>query len=194
MKIIIIILILLYTYSNLKSKNCILDKIYYFKNVLSEKEYNIIKEETKMLDPKLYLEEYKTQKRHIVNVDKNSVLYNIFYGDKFLNYLANCLGFKVKQLNIVPIDYRKYMIGDSMNWHRDTILSNNNCPQIEVVFTIDNNSDSTTIWIDDKTGMKHEIISEPNSIMITQGGSVYHKVTQVMKGYRSIIKIAYDVL
>ena len=41
-----------------------------------------------------------------------------------------------------------------MDWHRDQIVNKNidNCPQIEVVYTLHNYSDSTTQWINDKNG------------------------------------------
>lgn len=171
-----------------------IDKIFYLKNVLSEKEYNIIKEETTIINSKLNFEETTFRKIYNLNVDKQSILYNIFYGEKFLDYLYKNLGFRVKPLYIVPIDYRVYKIGHFMNWHRDSVISiNKNCPQIEVVYTIENKSDSQTEWIDDNTNIKNIIVSEPNTIMITQGGSVFHYVSPVTKGYRSIIKIAYDV-
>ena len=80
-----------------------------------------------------------------------------------------------------------------MNWHRDTILSPE-YPQIEIVFTLENNSDSTTEWLDDDTNEIHSIWTCPNSIVITQGGGVYHRVLPVQKGSRSIIKIAYNVV
>ena len=69
-----------------------------------------------------------------------------------------------------------------------------NCPQIEIVFTLENTSDSKTLWIDDDTNEKHEIITKNNSIIITQENSAYHMVTPVTTGFRSIVKIAYDIL
>jgi len=81
-----------------------------------------------------------------------------------------------------------------MNWHRDVRVTTQVAPQIEIVYTIENTSDSTTVWREDKTLKEHSIFTAPNSILITQGESVYHKVTPITKGYRSIIKVAYDVL
>jgi hypothetical protein len=82
-----------------------------------------------------------------------------------------------------------------MNWHRDSIVTRNNSgsPQIELVYTLENISDSMTEWIDDVTGQVNKIVSSPNSIMITQGGSVLHQVTETTIGNRSILKVAYDV-
>ncbi len=82
-----------------------------------------------------------------------------------------------------------------MLWHRDLVDNvNKNCPQIEIVYTLENNSDSKTVWIDDDTNKMHDIITQNNSIIITQGNGASHMVTSVNTGYRSIIKIAYDIL
>ena len=64
----------------------------------------------------------------------------------------------------------------------------------EIVFTLENTSNSKTLWIDDDTNEKHEIITKNNSIIITQGNGAYHIVSPVTIVYRSIIKIVYDIL
>jgi hypothetical protein len=94
----------------------------------------------------------------------------------------------------LPIEYREYSHGSSMPWHRDTIVTNNGTPQIELVFTIRNTSNSRTEWFSDKTRTTHRVHSEPNSVMITQGGSVMHQVTPLTSGERTIVKVAYLVV
>ena len=90
----------------------------------------------------------------------------------------------------VPVEYRIYPSGGSMDWHIDTVLYTE--PQFEIVCTIHNNSDSRTEWKDMNTGRKRWIRTEPNSVLIVQAGSVTHRVTPVTKGERSIIKFAYS--
>jgi hypothetical protein len=177
---------------------CTIDKVYYYMNVLSKDDYNKIYNECIKLNPELMeetMEDSKLAKRRILNVSKDSVLYDIFYGEVFINYLNNKLNMKLKPSKLLPIDYRIYELGGRMKWHRDVIIAENKkCPQIEIVFTLDNTSDSRTIWKEDDTGDIHKIRTEANSILITQGNSAYHKVLPVTTGQRRIIKIAYEVI
>ena len=193
--IIVIIIIIIFSTNKIEDKNCIIKKVYFFTDVLSQEEYNNILEECNILKPYLKEDNSKIVKRKTIIIDKNSYLNTIFYSNKFLNYLYKILGFKVKSSNNLPIEFRIYEKGGKMDWHRDDVDKVvNNCPQIEIVFTLENTSDSKTLWIDDDTNKKHEIITKNNSIIITQGNGAYHMVTPVSTGYRSIIKIAYDIL
>ena len=90
----------------------------------------------------------------------------------------------------VPVEYRIYPSGGSMDWHRDVALYTE--PQFEIVCTIHNSSDSRTEWKDIKTGRRRAIRSEPNSVLIVQADSVVHRVTPITKGERSIVKFAYS--
>jgi hypothetical protein len=174
---------------------CTIDQVYYYKNVLSNDDYMKLYNECTAMNPELMEEEDSNMaKRKILNVSTDSILYDIFYGDQFINYINNKLNMKLKPSKLLPIDYRIYELGGRMKWHRDDVISENKkCPQIEIVFTLENTSDSYTIWKEDDTGTIHKIRTEPNSILITQGNSAYHKVLPVTEGYRSIIKIAYEV-
>jgi hypothetical protein len=189
--IIIILIIVIYN----TNKNCIIKKVYFYTDVLTQEEYVNILEECKLLQPYLVEENTEFITRKTIVVYKNSYLNTIFYGDKFINYLCGILGFRVKASNNLSIEFRIYEKGGKMDWHRDYIDNIvRNCPQIEIVFTLENTSDSKTLWIDDDTNKKHEIITQNNSIIITQGNSAYHMVTPVTTGFRSIVKIAYDIL
>ena len=90
----------------------------------------------------------------------------------------------------VPVEYRIYPFGGSMDWHRDVALYTE--PQFEIVCTIHNSSDSRTEWKDMDTGRRRGIRSEPNSVLIVQADSVVHRVTPITKGERSIVKFAYS--
>ena len=90
----------------------------------------------------------------------------------------------------VPVEFRIYPSGGSMDWHRDVALYTE--PQFEIVCTIHNSSDSRTEWKDIKTGRRRAIRSEPNSVLIVQADSVVHRVTPITKGERSIVKFAYS--
>ena len=206
---IIFVLVMIYLYHIIKNRHtermtkssnnmCTIDKVHYYMNVLSIDDYNKIYNECMKLNPELMeeqMEDSTLAKRRILNVSNDSVLYDIFYGDEFINYLNNKLNMKLKPSKLLPIDYRIYELGGRMKWHRDVIISENEkCPQIEIVFTLDNTSDSQTIWKEDDTNIIHKISTEANSILITQGNSAYHKVLPVTTGQRRIIKIAYEVI
>jgi len=175
-----------------------IDQVYYYKNVLTKDDYNKIYNECITLNPQLMEEEMQDDqlaKRRILNVSQDSIIYDIFYGHQFINFLNNKLNMKLKPSKLLPIDYRIYELGGRMKWHRDVIIAENEkCPQIEIVFTLENTSDSHTIWKEENTDVIHKIRTEPNSILITQGNSAYHKVLPVTSGQRRIIKIAYEVI
>jgi hypothetical protein len=191
----VIIIIAIYNINKNVDEKCIIKKVYFFRNVLSQEDYNIILEECNMLKSHLKQEYSEFVKRKTIVVDKNSYLNTIFFGNKFLNYIHKILGFRVKPSSNLPIEFRIYEKGGKMDWHRDYVDKVvKNCPQIEIVFTLENTSDSKTLWIDDDTNKKYEIITQNNSIIITQGNGAYHMVTPVTTGHRSIVKIAYDIL
>jgi hypothetical protein len=177
---------------------CRIDQVYYYKNVLTKDDYNKIYNECITLNPQLMEEDMQDDtmaKRRILNVSHDSIIYDIFYSDRFINFLNNKLNMKLKPSKLLPIDYRIYELGGRMKWHRDVVIAENKkCPQIEIVFTLENSSDSQTIWKEEDTDIIHKIRTEPNSILITQGNSAYHKVLPVTTGQRHIIKIAYEVI
>jgi hypothetical protein len=200
--IILVIIIIIFTIFHISKytnkniiKKCILQEILYIKNVLSYNDFLEINKECINLYPKLIPDNSIAKKRLYTNIPKNNIIEKIFYGNKFIYWLKNNIGLNLKPSKVLPIEFRYYNINSSMKWHRDQIITENiyNCPQIEVVYTVHNTSNSKTEWISDKNGYVNEIYSVPNSIMITQGNSCFHQVTPITIGNRSIIKIAYDI-
>ena len=86
----------------------------------------------------------------------------------------------------VPVEYRVYPVGGSMDWHKDVALYTQ--PQYEIVYTVTNTSDSTTEWEDERTGMRYGGWTEPNSVIVVRAEGAPHRVTGVTRGERSIIK------
>ena len=92
-----------------------------------------------------------------------------------------------------------------MEWHKDDALYDPE--QIEVVLTIENDSDCVTKWdlfpryVDDNTNSNHndintkriEVETEPNSAIFIQAGpeGVSHFVSSLKSGRRSILKFAF---
>ena len=73
-----------------------------------------------------------------------------------------------------------------MEWHIDDVIYEPS--QIEVVYTIDNNSDCNTMWREENI---HSIQSTPNSALILRAGGVEHKVSPLTVGKRTILKMAW---
>lgn len=75
-----------------------------------------------------------------------------------------------------------------MEWHIDDILYNPS--QIEVVLTLENNSDCYTMW-KPLNGDIQSVQTTPNSALILKSGGVEHKVSPLKVGRRVILKLAF---
>ncbi|VEU42798.1 unnamed protein product [Pseudo-nitzschia multistriata] len=113
--------------------------------------------------------------------------------------LASSSGTKIELAREVPVEVRTYeQVGASMAWHKDDILYDP--PQVEVVFTLENDSDCVTMWVPDKGEgtageTNNDIIqsqeTHPNSMLILLAGGPDHCVTSLKRGRRVILKCAY---
>ena len=88
-----------------------------------------------------------------------------------------------------PVEYRIYGKGGMMDWHRDVKLYKD--PQYEMVYTVENTSDSMTQWVDPRTNRVHSITTEPNSVLMVRAEGVLHRVTPLNHGVRKIVKFAF---
>jgi hypothetical protein len=88
----------------------------------------------------------------------------------------------------LPVELRVYQRGASMTWHLDDIMYDP--PQIEVVFTLENNSDCVTRW-KSAAGKELAVETDPNSVLALEAGEVWHCVTSLKFGRRVIVKMAY---
>jgi len=75
-----------------------------------------------------------------------------------------------------------------MNWHSDVLLYE--IPQYQCVYTLSNDSDSTTDYIY-HWNIKHKVWTKPNSLMIVRVDGYFHGVNPVNKGKREIVKLIY---
>ena len=116
----------------------------------------------------------------------NDPIYSLVYNPDFIQKMRQL----TKNPNLVPalevpIEYRKYLVGSSMDWHRDTqMLPDQN--QYECVITLTNTSDSVTLF--EKLDSIENISSDPNSIVIVRANGIRHKVTETTRGERTILK------
>ena len=77
-----------------------------------------------------------------------------------------------------------------MAWHRDETLFA--IPQLELVLTLRNSSDSSTEWID-AAGQLCSTRTEANSLLAVLAGGALHRVTPVRRGERDIVKVVFAV-
>jgi len=159
----------------------------YIENFFTEDEFKIIKNECKKLEQLLTKEKYTTAAGRLTTiVPKDTGITNLCehpQTKKKLKLPENTFP------SDVPIEYRKYPIGSSMDWHNDTLLYTK--PQYEVVYTIKNTSDSKTCWFDPNDRKVKEITTKPNSAIVIKADDVQHCVTPICEGERDILKFAY---
>ena len=78
--------------------------------------------------------------------------------------------------------------GAGMEWHSDDILYDP--PQVEVVLTLENNSDCCTMWKAANQSIQ-SVQTTPNSGLVLKSGGVEHKVSPLRSGRRVILKLAF---
>ena len=84
-----------------------------------------------------------------------------------------------------PVELRRYPVGSSMGWHKDEVLYDE--PQLEVVLTLENTSDSQTRW-ERADGSVRGAWLPPNSLLLVKAEGATHGVTTVRRGDRLIAK------
>lgn len=117
--------------------------------------------------------------------NKHKELYDLIYNDNKLKKLITKI-YKKKYFNDpdFPIEYRKYPNKSSgMNWHKDLSMFSPDC--LELVLTIENNSDSKFFW--DENGKIKNIRPVENTLVIVKPNTVLHSVSKV-NGFRTILK------
>ena len=182
---IFIILLILLTYTLLKG-NHFDDRVIYIDNFLSETDYNNIINNTKNIKD-LKSEKFRLIKPLNTNIDKN--IYDIFYSNNCINKVQKALQNYNVFSSKFPIEYRIYpQKSQGMKWHSDTLLYE--LPQYEAIYTISNDSDSLTKWID-KESNHNSISTKPNSLLIVKANGYKHMVTPLNKGTRTILKLIY---
>ena len=92
----------------------------------------------------------------------------------------------------VPVEVRIYeKEGAGMEWHVDDVLYAPS--QVEVVLTMENNSDCITIWEEEGKSSSKRVEAEttPNSAILIKAGGARHKVSSLKNGRRVILKFVY---
>jgi len=171
--IIFIIIIILFIYHRYHS-----DYMIYIDDFLNDDDIR---------DLKNHIKNNNNIKQNRNNLLTKTLNTDIFYKKEYINKISELVGKNVYKSDI-PTEYRLYDKSQGMNWHSDVLLYE--IPQYECVYTISNDSDSTTDYID-HWKMKHKIWTKPNSLMIVRADGYLHGVNPVNKGKREIVKLIY---
>ena len=142
-----------------------------------------IKESDMILDP-------KATGRLMYVINNNHPIVAVICSNELINQVKKITGNKNLKPNMdIPIEYRKYVVGSHMDWHKDTQILPDQL-QYECVITLTNGSDSFTL-LKYENGVK-KISTKPNSVLIVRAKGITHKVTRLGKGERTILKIVFS--
>jgi hypothetical protein len=147
-----------------KSNNDIVIK----QNFLRNDDFNELVERLKSIVP---VKDPRTKERLSINIKCpkiNDIIFKYF--------------FKSKHTPSFPIEYRRYFEGSKgLGWHSDTKLFEHD-KYYEAVLTIDNESDSLFEYGDKSMWVP------PNTLVLVRPEGIVHRVTELTKGYRTILK------
>ncbi len=171
--IIFIIIIILFIYHKYHS-----DYMIYIDDFLNDDDIR---------DLKNHIKNNNNIKQNRNNLLTKTLNTDIFYKKEYINKISELVGKNVYK-SYIPTEYRLYNKSQGMNWHSDVLLYE--IPQYECVYTLSNDSDSTTDYID-HWGFHHKVWTKPNSLMIVRADGYLHGVNPVNKGKREIVKLIY---
>jgi len=168
-----------------ESKLC---EVVYMRDFLSPVQLDIMRPIVEKLRPKLKKDHSFASKRLSCMLPVTSPAYSLWTSREMINNLRSLLRGAEVSPGDFPVEMRSYPVGASMDWHVDDLMYVE--PQYELVYTMDNCSDSLTQYRD-LNGNVHSIWAQPNSLIIIRADSVPHRVTEVGTGSRTIIKLLY---
>ena len=160
----------------------------YARDFFSPDDFRVVREACETLRASLATERRACAKQRLgVMIPREHVVHRAFMNQTVADRISRLVG-KDLQPADVPVEFRVYPPGSAMDWHQDVALYTE--PQYELVFTLDNTSDSQTQWQDGE-GARRGGWTEPNSVIVVRAESVIHRVTPITKGERSIVKFAF---
>jgi hypothetical protein len=160
----------------------------------SKKEFEEIKEYCTKLELKKDPRSYNRLSL-CLNPEQHKFLYDMIYKNKkFIQFIDSIKDedVDIKIVPTYPIEYRKYFEGsEGMPWHQDTSLFTPDA--FEAVLTITNTSDSNFLW-EEENNVKKSISPKPNTLAIVKPSSVFHSVSKLNKGERTILKFVVEFI
>tara|TARA_B110000483_G_C18133387_1_gene518540 strand:+ start:443 stop:1030 length:588 start_codon:yes stop_codon:yes gene_type:complete len=180
--VILILTLLLFLVFEYKNK-----KVFYSTNFFEKFVHEKIKKDCLEFNSQLVDEDLPNNvKRKRFYIDPTHDIHKLLDSDE----VKNKLGFSGYELSVdVPVEYRVYGMGGHMNWHSDTQLYDPE--QYELIYTIDNTSDTTFNWKQPITGKIQSLEPKPNSILYVRANGAPHMVSEITDGFRYILKFVY---
>jgi len=161
----------------------------YLKNIYDKSTFSKILAYTKQIKSSNMVHDPKATGRAMYVINNNHPIIPIICSTELINHIRKITANpKLKPCLEIPIEYRKYIIGSYMDWHKDTQMLANQL-QYECVITLTNSSDSLTLLQYDQ-GVK-KLVTEPNSLLLVRANGISHKVTPLTKGERTILKLVF---
>jgi len=161
----------------------------YLNNIYDKSSFAKILAFTKQIKSSDMVHDPKATGRAMYVINNNHPIIPIICSSNLINHIRKIThNPKLKPCLEIPIEYRKYVIGSYMDWHKDTPMLANQL-QYECVITLTNSSDSFTLLEYDQ-GIK-KLVTEPNSLLLVRANGINHKVTPLTKGERTILKLVF---
>ena len=166
--------------------------VLYRKSVFSQEEFTVIQKEVSSCRKNLQEECSNSiaEKRYGTSLAKGSPVVAILEKGSLHCLVERATGKVCELSSQIPVEIRTYeREGAGMAWHVDDTLYDP--PQIEVVWTLENDSDCKTMWKEVGTETQKSVETEPNSAVLLSAGGASHCVTHLKYGKRIILKCAY---
>lgn len=161
----------------------------YIENVYDPKTFNFLKQYGSHIKDSQMIHDPKATGRAMYVIPDNDPIIRIICNKALVNQVREITNNpRLKPCLSIPLEYRKYVIGSYMDWHKDTQMLPEQL-QYECVITLTNSSDSHTLLKYD-SGIK-KLVTKPNSLLIVRANGIPHKVTPLGKGIRTIIKLVF---
>ena len=175
--------------------NILPQEILYRRNIFSKEELETIQNDiTTTYLKKLQPETTSSvaNGRRGVALPSSAPTVQVFQQGSLLDWIIRVTGHSSIRLrhHDVPVEVRSYdKAGAGMAWHSDDVLFSP-VPQLEVVWTLENNSDCQTLY---KINDNHveNVQTEVNSVLLVPAGGPEHCVTSLQRGKRVIVKAVY---
>jgi hypothetical protein len=176
------------------SPSSVIDKsggILYRTSVFTKDEYAKIAEDVASFSSKLHHETASSVAKYRLgtSLPPDSATFQAFQDGSLSRLVEQLAGSNYVLSPHIPVEIRVYeKAGACMAWHVDDVLYDP--PQLEVVWTLENDSDCVTMW-KESGGSVLSVETDRNSVLLISAGGPSHCVTSLKRGQRTIVKCAY---
>jgi hypothetical protein len=165
--------------------------VLYRTSVFTKDEYAKIAEDVASFSSKLHQETASSVAKYRLgtSLPPDSATFQAFQDGSLSRLVEQVAGSNYVLSPHIPVEIRVYeKAGACMAWHVDDVCYDP--PQLEVVWTLENNSDCVTMWKESDGGVR-SVETDRNSVLLLSAGGPSHCVTSLKRGQRTIVKCAY---